>query len=104
MVDVMKGDYGYDLSFTVTDSGGTPLDLSGGSVWFKTGVANTNTTNLSGACTIVTAGSGTCTYTVGSGDFNTAGNYQWELETIYTDKVLTTDRTENIVVKDNLGA
>jgi len=102
--ELQKGDFGFDLNFTAADQSGTELNLSGGSVWFKMGLANTNVTSLSGACTIDVAASGTCHYTVGSNDLGSIGTYQWELESIFgTTKKITTSRTENIVIKNNLN-
>ena len=102
MVEVVKGDYGYNLNFSCVDASGTFIDLTNGSPWFKMGVLNSGVTTLSGACLIDSAVSGTCHLEVGSATFNTAGTFEWELELLYPDKLITTKRNENIIVKNSL--
>lgn len=87
-ITVPKGDYGYDLTFTVNDSSGTAYPLSGYTITLKVwnfGVSGTLL--ISSACTPVVAASGTCKYTVKNEDFDTVGVFDAELELTQTGKV-----------------
>lgn len=87
-ITVPKGDYGYNLAFTVTDADGAAYNLTGYTVTLKLWrPMKPGTLVLSKACTIDVAASGTCHYTVASGDFATAKTYAGELEATATGKV-----------------
>jgi len=80
-ISIPKGTYGIDINFTVYNNDGTAYNLTGLTVklhvW-KAGIPGTLI--VDGSCTLVVAASGTCKYTVASGDFDTVGVYLWELE------------------------
>lgn len=78
---VSKGDYGLPLAFVVKDEENTVVNLTGYTVTFKVWSAGSQDSPIvSGACTIDDATAGTCHYTPGSSDFDTAGDYLIELE------------------------
>ena len=80
-MQVPKNDYGFYLNFTVQDSSGVAFILTGYTITLKVWVeGKPGTLILTGACEIVVAASGTCRYSVASGDFATVGKYLAELE------------------------
>ena len=86
MKSIYKGDYGYELSFTIQDSSGTRLDLTSGTILFKAGIVNSGSTTFSGLCVPDIAISGTCHYTLTSGLTNTIGVYDAQLNISYPTK------------------
>ena len=76
---IPKGTYGVNLHFVVYDNDGTVHDLTDLTVTFKVWKQG-QTAIVSGTCTIDVAASGTCHYTIADGDFDTVGQYLWELE------------------------
>ncbi len=78
-ITVPKGDYGFNLTITIKDSDNAVYDLSGYSpklkVWTPGGTAF-----VAGTCALTNPTAGTVTYTVGSVDFTTAGNFKAEIE------------------------
>jgi hypothetical protein len=77
---VPKGDYGYDINFTVKDADAVAYNLTGYTITLKVWSKGVAGLLLSGACTIVVAASGTCKYSVAAGNFSVAGTYDAELE------------------------
>jgi hypothetical protein len=80
--EVIKGDYGYNIDFTVAYESGTAVNLTGLTIKMDVYNAETGLALLStAACT--TAGynpvAGECGYTVVTGNFSTAGEYDVEL-------------------------
>jgi len=76
---IPAGTFGINLQFTVYDNDGTAHNLTGLTVTFKVWKAGVSPI-VSGSCTIDVAASGTCHYTIVTGDFDNAGKYLWELE------------------------
>lgn len=79
---VPKGDFGYNLLFTVLDPDNTnqPYDLFGYIVCLKIWRKGIPGLMLNKPCTIVDAAAGQCSYPIESGDFHTIGVYEAELE------------------------
>jgi len=78
---ISKGDKGYNLAFTITDDLGVAKNITGYVITLKMwrpGVPGTPL--ISGACTIVSAAAGTCTYPLIAADTVTVGRYLAELE------------------------
>ena len=99
MVDIIQGDYGSDLDFTITDSDSTALNLSSNTgIIFRMRNKTGKTTNIAGACVVDSEANGTCHYTLADGDTDTVGEYEWEVEVSYENKVLTSKGSENIVI------
>ena len=87
---IKKEDTNPALSVTLQYSDETPVDLTGGSVWFI--MANRDFSQYtSGLCTIGTpAGSGVCEYRwTGGIDTGSVGTYWGEFETIWTGSKMT---------------
>lgn len=99
---IIQGDYGFDLNFTITDSDGSALDLTNATITFKMALPRAVTSKVSGACTIDIAASGTCHYTLASGDTDTVGIYDWEVQCAYSTKVVTAKGSEQIEIKAEL--
>lgn len=72
-----KGEYGGSLDLTLTDSAGSAIDLtSANNIWlyiYENRVGGT--TLFSGSCTITTATSGQCYYSLSDGDLSASGVY-----------------------------
>ncbi len=99
-ITVPKGDKGYDLSFTVTDSSASAYDLSGYLVTLKVWAAKVSGTLLIDSnCPVDTAASGTCHYTVANGDFDTVGRYIAELELTKSGVIESTENFSITVVE-----
>lgn len=102
---VVAGDYGYDVPFTLEDYNGDVVNLTGYSaVKFK--IADTLTAshcNLIGSCTVVNGTAGSVTYTIGTGDFATAGTFPAEIEVTYTAGKVLTFRNFEVKVYDQLS-
>ena len=91
---IAKNDYGYNLSFTVQDASGTAYNLADfTAVTLKIWVEGSRPDALLGdsALDIDNAASGTCHYTVQSGDFSAKGSYVGELELTASGVVESTD-------------
>ena len=99
-VNVIKNDFGFDFSFTVTDSNDNVVDLSASNVAFRLGKPG-ETPLISGACTGMSV-SGTCAYSVQDGDLSTEGIYKGELEITTGSQKLTVGNIE-VRVGDELG-
>ena len=80
-ITIPQGTYGINLNFTVYNNDGTAYDLTALTITFKVWRSgNRDSLIVSGGCVIDVAASGTCHYTIVTGDFDKAGKYQWELE------------------------
>ena len=95
---IPKDDYGYNLAFTVVDSDGDAYNLSGYTITLKVWKPGTpGTLVVEGSCDITVAASGTCTYTIADGDFDTDAQYKMELELTKTGKVESTKNYDILV-------
>ena len=98
---IPKGDYGYNLNFTVQDADGNAFNLTGYTITLKVWAPNVpGTLKFSGACTIDVAASGTCHYVLVSGNFDTVARYQAELE-LTKSGVVSSTRPFIIVVEES---
>jgi hypothetical protein len=103
-MEITQGDYGFDLNFTLTGSDGTALNLTGAtSVKFKMALIGTNTNKVNAECTVDVAASGTCHYTMVSGDTDTIGDYNWEIQVTYATKLVTAKMGETISIVSQLA-
>lgn len=80
--EIIQGNYGQKLDFTIVDGEGNAVDLTGASIALK--VQNSQDENqtlltLNGSVSIDDAAAGKCHYTVGQDDFATPGKYLGEL-------------------------
>jgi len=101
---IVKDDFGYNLDFTFNDTAGDAVDITGLVITLKARALGSTTTFLTKTCTIDTAASGTCHYTVADGDFNTVGLFEYELEaSSSTTKLITAPGVEKIKVIDSIA-
>lgn len=97
-MDVIKDDYGYLMNFQLRNDDNSYLNISGATATFLAVGPTTITKTLSHTI----SESGTCSFTVGSTDFNSVGNYQWEVSVLFADKKQTYMSPEFIRVRDSL--
>jgi len=84
-MEITQDNYGYDITFTVKKSNGTPEDLSGiQGVRFQVVDNDTYRNVVDGACAITDPTNGVCKYTVQQNDFARAGNFKGSLQIQYT--------------------
>lgn len=88
-INVVQNDVGYDINFTLKDANDAVVDLTGGTLLLKAQRQGEATTKFSGAMTLVVPSSGTCKYTVASGDFDIVGDYYAEVQATIASKVIT---------------
>jgi hypothetical protein len=103
VVELIRNDKTFPLSFTVTDSDGAVVDLTGAQITFKMALQGATTTKVaSTSVSIIVATSGTCSYTVASTDLDTIGLYNAELTLNYTTtgRLLTVQLDSIKVVED----
>ena len=80
-LELKKGDNGFDINFTVTNSDGTAFNLTGYTIKWKMWPKNRPTRLiLDVTVTIVSAVAGTCKYAAVAGDFDLPGLFDAELE------------------------
>jgi hypothetical protein len=103
-VTLIKGMTGFDIEFYVKDTSGTAIDISGSTINFRMSpVTDLETLKINGVCTIVSGPAGTCKYTAGATDFDTADVYIGQLKvTLLGGKVVIAQNME-FTVKENLG-
>jgi len=101
----VAGDYGYDIPFVLEDYNGDIVNLTGYS-GVKIKIAETLTAascNLIGTCSVISTTAGSIAYTVGDGDFSTAGTYPAEIEVTFTAGKILTFRNLEVKIYDQLA-
>lgn len=80
-ITIPKGSYGMRIDFLVRNDDNSPYDLTGLTITIKAWTRGSpGALFFSGALTISGATSGMCYYTPIAADFDTVGQYVWELE------------------------
>jgi len=102
MVKFIRNDYGYDMAFAVKDANGDAINLTSSIITFKMSRIGKVETKASGTCTIDTANSGLCHYTFITGDLDTVGQYNYELQIVYSTKTITARSTKLIYILPDL--
>ncbi len=99
----VKGDYGYDITFTLTDADGNAVDLTNQtSIVLRLARPEDTTAKLLGACSVVgTPTDGICKYAVQSGDFDEAALYDGSIVVTFSSARQTADGFQ-IEIKDEL--
>jgi len=90
VIEVVKNDKLYDLEFTLQDSSGVVIDLTGATLRFKAQKIGENTLKFTGNMDIVSAEAGTCKYQVQEGNFDEEGDYYGEIEVTFAGNQITT--------------
>jgi hypothetical protein len=83
-LELVQNDKGIDIAFTLQQSDGSAINLTGASLKLKAQHQNTDTLTVDGAMTIITAAEGTCKYTTTGTDFTTPGKYDAEIEITFS--------------------
>jgi hypothetical protein len=99
-ITIVQSDYGYQIPFTLEDGNGTAVNLSGATLALKVQSAQdpSATLALTGSMTIDVAASGTCHYTVASGDFPNPGTFLIQITATYSTEVLSWSGLQIVVV------
>lgn len=83
-IKIFKSDKLYDINFTLQDANGTAFDLTGNSqLLFKAQKQGATALKFSGTMAVISAGAGTCKYTVQPTDFDEAGQFYAEIEVTF---------------------
>lgn len=89
-----QGDTRPVINATLQKQGTTdPVDLRSCSVKFQMRRANDNRYTVNGTCSIVNALAGTVSYSLGTNDLNTPGDYVAQFEITYADQSVQTTST-----------
>jgi hypothetical protein len=89
-LDVVSTDTKTTLNFTLRDSAGTAINITGFTIKLairKEG-AGANTNNASNTCTITSAANGQFAYVLHSGDFPTVGTYRGQVHITFSDTLV----------------
>jgi hypothetical protein len=80
-IQIVQGNYGYNIPFTLEDGNGNALNLSGATLLLNVQSAQdaTQTLLFSHAMSVDSASAGTCHYAVVTGDFPNPGTYLAEI-------------------------
>jgi hypothetical protein len=99
---IPKADKGYDIIFSLTNSGGTALNLTGYTIKLKVWKPGAPGTLLvDGSCVIDSPTGGTCHYTLTGTDFAAAGRYLAEIELSAGSTVVDSTDQFLIIVKES---
>lgn len=83
-ITVVQNDFGYNLIFNLLDSAGNVFSLVGATeVYFRSQFSTSSQITTVGTMTITDASNGQCEYTVASGDFSLAGDYNVQIQTVF---------------------
>jgi len=101
---VTQGDYGYELPFTLQDGNGDAVDLAGATLAFNVqdGQDPDGALLFSGSMTIDDASSGTCHYTVASGNFPSPGTFVAQIVATWSSSEQLTWSGITIIVEPSL--
>lgn len=87
-LNIVQGDFGYPLSFTLKDNTGAAVDLTGAVVNFLAQLSGNSSIKVSGEMDVISAVGGTCSYTVQETDFDAEGSYKAEISLVYPDETV----------------
>lgn len=82
-IKVVQNDKLYSLNYTLQDSSGNAIDLTGASLVFNVQRPAQTGLKFTGAMSILSAPAGTCFYTVQAGDFDETGRYYAEIQVTF---------------------
>jgi len=100
-MDVVQNDYGYDMTFSITNSDGDAMDLTPLTLTLL--LRNVDTEEkIEKALTITDAEGGVCKYTVEDGTFKYANTFSYQIEVNSVTSKTTILGTENICVQEKI--
>lgn len=99
-IQITQNDKGFDLNFTVKKSNGDPFVLTGMAIELQVAEKVVFTEKFKGACTIVDATAGTCSYEVQATNFDAVKNYWGILQMTKSGEVESTRRFGIEVIKE----
>lgn len=79
-IDIVAGDKGYALTFTLENSDGTAFDITGMDCSLKVQKQGESSLAFTGSMTVTDGAAGMCEYSVAEGDFDDQGSYYAEIE------------------------
>ena len=103
-LELIRNDTGFDIEFEVDDADSVDVNLTDSTVKFKMWKPGETTCKINSTCTLTTALEGKCKYTVASGDLDTRGDYDAELEISYTSGKIITASGMSITIKEDAPA
>ncbi len=103
-IQIVQSDYGYQIPFTLQDGNGNAVDLTGASlvITVQDSQDPTTTALFSGSMTVDVAASGTCHYTVASGNFPNPGNFLAQITATWSNTEVLTWAGIKIIVQPKL--
>jgi hypothetical protein len=100
-LELVRGDYGYDLIISILDARGDAVDLTNAVAQFKVKLPGASGLQVDAAMSIDDAANGLTSYTVQSADFDTIGRYQAEVQITWSgNKIMTASDLQIDVVAD----
>jgi len=103
-LELIRNDTGFDIEFEVDDADGVDVNLTDSTVKFKMWKPGETACKINGACTLTTPLEGKCKYTVTSGNLDTRGDYDAELEITYISGKIITASSISITIKEDAPA
>lgn len=100
--NLIQGDFGFDVYFTVKNNDSSAINLDGYSVSFKARKYGESANQIDGSCEITNTTSGICKYTITSSDLLISGKYEAELETTYGASIILSSKLGNLIIVDEL--
>lgn len=89
-MNIVQGDSGYNLSFTLVDSSNNAINLTSATLAIKVQQVGQDTVKFTGSMVVDSATLGTCHYIVQATDFDQEGRYYAEIQVTYgTGELLT---------------
>ena len=99
-IQITQNDKGFKLNFTVKDSNGNAVDLTGMAVEFQVAEKVTFVEKVKGDCTISNATGGKCSYEAQEDDFDEVKNYYGILQLTKSGEIVSTRRFEIEILKE----
>jgi len=103
IIDIVKDDKGYDLTFVLRDYDGDVINLNTiANLYFKVQLSGEEMLKFTGDMEVVDSGNGEIKYTVKENDFDDIGRYYAEIEAVFEDGQIITFTDIIINVKSDL--
>ena len=102
MMELIKNDKLFDLKIIISDQCNNPVNLTDATILFKMKNVKSSNIIINGACTIINASAGICSYYVLDGDLSTAGIYYAEAQITFSDGKVQTAKLDNIKILEDI--